>query len=230
MLKGVFFDIDDTLYDSTRLTTMARRNSIQAMIDAGLPVEDEDEAFGLLGSIIAKHGSNYSKHYDKLLEELNVGWNPKIIASGVVAYERTKVGYLRPFPKVIPTLLTLKNEYTLGVISNGLAIKQWEKLVGLGMHHIFDVVATSEDVGYEKPHIEIFKEAMDKANLKSDESVMVGDRLNTDVVGAKKAGMVSVRVKQGKFATQTPSSDDEKPDVEINDISEIIPVLGGYKG
>ncbi|MDP6459336.1 MAG: haloacid dehalogenase, partial [Candidatus Hydrothermarchaeota archaeon] len=38
MIKGVFFDIDDTLYDSTKLATMARRNSIQARIDAGLDV------------------------------------------------------------------------------------------------------------------------------------------------------------------------------------------------
>ncbi len=35
-IKAIFFDIDDTLYDSTKLTTMARKNSIKAMIDAGL--------------------------------------------------------------------------------------------------------------------------------------------------------------------------------------------------
>ncbi|MFQ5815369.1 MAG: TIGR02253 family HAD-type hydrolase [Candidatus Hydrothermarchaeaceae archaeon] len=227
MFKGVFFDIDDTLYDSTRLTTMARRNSIQAMIDAGLPVEDEEEAYSLLGGIIARYGSNYSWHYDRLLEELKVGWNPKMIASGVAAYERTKVGYLRPYPKVIPTLLSLKEEYRLGVISNGLAVKQWEKLIGLGLHHFFDVVATSEEVGYEKPHVEIFKTAISSVGLGLRECVMVGDRLDTDIAGAKRAGLFAVRVKQGRFSGDVPSSEDETPDAEITDISELLSVLGG---
>jgi len=227
MLKGVFFDIDDTLYDSTKLTTMARRNSIQAMIDAGLPVEGEEEAKELLERIIKKHGSNYSKHYDRLLEELSVEWDPKIIASGVVAYERTKVGYLRPHAKVIPTILSLKGEYKLGVISNGLAVKQWEKLIGLGLHHVFDVVATSEDVGSEKPEVEIFQKATDRVGLKPEECAMVGDRLDTDISGAKKAGMFAVRIMQGKFSGDVPASDEDTPDAVIKDISELPSVLGG---
>ncbi|MEE9564209.1 MAG: HAD family hydrolase, partial [Candidatus Hydrothermarchaeaceae archaeon] len=132
MIKAIFFDIDNTLYDSTKLTTMARQNSIRAMIDSGLPVKDEDRLYDLLEEIIKKYGSNYGKHYDRLLEELGLGTDPKIIAAGVVAYEHTKEGYLVPFPGVIPTLLTLKERYRLGMISNGLAVKQWEKLIGLG--------------------------------------------------------------------------------------------------
>jgi putative hydrolase of the HAD superfamily len=229
MFKGVFFDIDDTLYDSTRLTTMARMNSIEAMIDAGLPIKDKEEAYNLLESIITRYGSNYGKHYDRLLEELKVGWNPKIIASGVVAYERTKVGYLRPFPKVLPTLLSLKKEYKLGVISNGIAVKQWEKLIGLGLHHLFDVVATSEEVGYEKPSVEIFKMAIGTVNLVPGECVMVGDRFDTDIVGARKAGLFAVRVKQGKFSDKEPSTEEEVPDAEINDISELPSLIGEYE-
>ncbi len=227
MFKGVFFDIDDTLYDSTKLSTMARKNAIQAMVDAGLPVENEKVAYGLLERIITKYGSNYSKHYDRLLEELKLEWNPKIVASGVVAYERTKVGYLRPYPKVIPTLFSLKGVYQLGVISNGLAVKQWEKLIGLGLHHVFEIVATSEDVGYEKPHVEIFENAMDRAGLEPKECVMVGDRLDTDVAGAKMVGMFAVRVIQGKFSDDEPSSEEDTPDAVITDISELRSVLGG---
>ncbi|MEE9594724.1 MAG: TIGR02253 family HAD-type hydrolase [Candidatus Hydrothermarchaeales archaeon] len=227
MFKGVFFDIDDTLYDSTKLSTMARKNAIQAMVDAGLPVENEKVAYGLLERIITKYGSNYSKHYDRLLEELKLEWNPKIVASGVVAYERTKVGYLRPYPKVIPTLFSLKGVYQLGVISNGLAVKQWEKLIGLGLHHVFEIVATSEDVGYEKPHVEIFENAMDRAGLEPKECVMVGDRLDTDIAGAKMVGMFAVRVIQGKFSDDEPSSEEDTPDAVITDISELRSVLGG---
>jgi putative hydrolase of the HAD superfamily len=85
-IKAIFFDIDDTLYDSTKLTTMARENSIKAMIDSGLQERSEEKLYNLLNEIIKKHGSNYPKHYDRLLDELGHGPDPKIIAAGVVAY------------------------------------------------------------------------------------------------------------------------------------------------
>ncbi|RLG57907.1 MAG: haloacid dehalogenase [Candidatus Hydrothermarchaeota archaeon] len=224
MVLAVFFDIDDTLYDSTKLTTTARRNSIRAMIDAGLK-GDEDEIFEILQKIIKKYGSNYPKHYDELLKELGLPWNPKIIAAGVVAYEHTKAGFLKPFPGVVPTLLKLKNKYKLGVISNGLAVKQWEKLVALGLHHFFEVVVTSQEVGYEKPQKEIFEIAIKKLKLKPEQCVMVGDRLDIDIAGAKLAGMKTIRIKKGKYAKMKPSKEDEKPDYEIKEFEELLDIL-----
>jgi len=198
MLKAIFFDIDDTLYDSTTLTRMARLNSIRAMIDAGLAERDEDKLYSLLQKIIKKFGSNYPRHYDELLKELGIPWKPKIVAAGVVAYEHTKFGYLKPFPGVVPTLIELRQRYRLGVISNGLAVKQWEKLINLGLHHFFDVVVTSEEVGYEKPETEIFEVAVRKLGFSGEECVMVGDRIDTDILGGKASGMKTVWVKRGK--------------------------------
>ncbi|MFQ6135970.1 MAG: TIGR02253 family HAD-type hydrolase [Candidatus Hydrothermarchaeales archaeon] len=224
MVKGIFFDIDDTLYDSTKLATMARRNSIKAMIDAGLPEKDESKVFDTLEGIIERFGPNYSRHYDELVKELGVNWDPKIIAAGVVAYEHTKMGYLKPFPRVVPTLLDLKKRYKLGVISNGLAIKQWEKLVGLGIHHLFDIVVTSEEQGFEKPDKEIFQHAIEKLGFKPKECVMVGDRIDTDILGASKAEMRTIWVKDQRSAREVPK-ENVKPDFVIEDLSELIEVL-----
>ncbi len=224
-IKAIFFDIDNTLYDSTKLTTMARHNSIKAMIDSGLPVKDEEKLYNLLEEIIKKHGSNYGRHYDELLKELGLENDSKIIAAGVVAYERTKEGYLVPFPGVIPTLLTLKKRYDLGVISNGLAVKQWEKLIGLGIHHLFDVVATSEELGYDKPQKEAFLFAIEKLGLSPEECVMVGDRLDTDVLGGNLAGMRTVHLKKGKYGGDRPETEEQTPDFEIDDLTEIFDAL-----
>jgi len=227
MIKAIFFDIDDTLYDSTRLAKMARRNSIKAMIDAGLPIRDEDEAYDILEGLIERFGSNYPHHYDELLKAVGLEWDPKIIAAGAIAYEHTKVGYLKPFPQVVPTLLKLKERFALGVISNGLAIKQWEKLVGLGLHHFFDVVVTSEEIGHEKPEREIFEFGIKKLGAKPEECLMVGDRPETDIAGAKKAGMRTLLLLRGK-SRKTKSS--EKPDFEIEAHSEIFKVLDKVGG
>ena len=228
-IKAIFFDIDDTLYDSTKLTTMARQNSIRAMIDSGLPERDEKKLYNMLSDIIKKHGSNYANHYDRLLDELDHGRDPKIIAAGVVAYEQTKAGYLRPFPGVIPTLLKLKEKYSLGIISNGLAVKQWEKLIALGIHHIFDVVATSQDLGHEKPQKDIFLFAVEKLGLSPRECIMVGNRLDTDIIGGNQAGMKTVKLKKGKYASASPANEDETPDFEIDDFTKLTSLLEKVK-
>ncbi len=222
-IKALFFDIDDTLYDSSKLAKLARKNSIKAMIDAGLPEKDEVKVFEILKKVIKKFGSNYPHHYDELIKEMGESWDPKIIASGVVAYEHIKVVYLKPFPNVVPILLEIKKNYKLGVISNGLAIKQWEKLVGLGVHHLFNIVVTSEEEGFEKPDQQIFTHAVKKMGLKPEECIMVGDRLDNDIVGAKKSGMLTILIKndnEGKMST-----DGEKPDFIINEFSELIEIL-----
>lgn len=222
-IKGLFFDIDDTLYDSTKLATLARKNSIRAMIDAGLPEKDELKVFEVLERVIERFGSNYSKHYDELVKEIGGRWNPKIIASGVVAYEHTKVGYLKPFPKVVPTLLEMKKKYKLGILSNGLAIKQWEKLIGLGVHHFFDIVVTSEEEEFEKPDVRIFRHATEKMGLKPDDCIMVGDRLDSDIVGAYESGMHTVLIQKKKLRKTTTK--DVNPEFEIEDISELLGIL-----
>jgi putative hydrolase of the HAD superfamily len=199
---------------------MARRNSIQAMIDAGLNVAGEEELYSKLGEIIREYGSNYPRHYDELLKAFGVKWSPRIIAAGVVAYERTKAGYLRPYPGVVPTLIKLKENHKLGVISNGLAVKQWEKLVGLGIHHFFDIVATSEELGYSKPQKEIFEYVMKELNLKPGECVMVGDRLDTDILGGNRTGMLTVRIRT-RWRSEEPKGEEDTPAYEINSIAEL---------
>jgi putative hydrolase of the HAD superfamily len=221
VIKAVFFDIDDTLFDSTLLTTRGRMNSITAMIDAGLPIKDADEVYRSLQEVIVQRGSNYSKHYDMLLETLGVGWDPKIVGAGVVAYERTKAGYLKPFPEVVPVILGLKSDYRLGVISNGLAVKQWEKLTWLGLQHLFDVVVTSEEAGSEKPDADIFNTALGAMETKARDAVMVGDRLDTDIIGARGVCMGTRRLKKGKYE----DAKGDEADFVIKDISELPYIL-----
>jgi putative hydrolase of the HAD superfamily len=176
MLKAVFFDIDNTLYDSAKLASMARMNSVLAMIDAGLD-EPEDQILRDLNSVIKKYGPNYPHHYDELLK----------------MYDR--------------------------LISNGLRIKQWEKLVGLRIHHFFLAVITSEECGCEKPSPEIFRAALEALNVKPDEAVMVGDKYDVDIVGAKALGMHTIWLRKGE----------PKNSNEINSFAQIPEQIKGLK-
>jgi putative hydrolase of the HAD superfamily len=192
MIKAVFFDIDDTLYDTSGFAKLARKAALNAMIDAGLPLST-DEAYDLLREIIKEKGSNYDKHLNVLTKRVFGEEKPLLIAIGMITYHNVKFALLRLFPETMSTLIHLKAQgYHLGVISNGITIKQYEKLVRLGLHHFFHSVITSQEAGVEKPDIAIFELAMKTMGCKAENSVMIGNSFNDDVLGAIDAGMSAV--------------------------------------
>lgn len=226
MLKAVFFDIDDTLYDTSGFARLARKAALNVMIDAGLPLSRE-EAYRLLREIIAEKGSNYDKHFNVLTERVLGEEKPLLIALGMITYHNVKFALLRPFPNTISTLIHLKGKgYRLGAISNGITIKQWEKLIRLGIHHFFDEVVTSEEVNSEKPDIEIFREALRRMGCRPERSVMVGNKFTEDILGAINAGMSAILV-------NSELSDDERDCIKregldvtvVQEIGEIREIL-----
>ncbi|HDN83617.1 MAG TPA: TIGR02253 family HAD-type hydrolase [Candidatus Altiarchaeales archaeon] len=228
-IKAVFFDIDNCLYDTSLQAERARKNAIKAMINAGLAV-DEKKAYALLMKIVRKYGSNYGYHFDRLLEALGFERNPRIIAAGIVGYHTTKLAYLVPFPDTVPTLLQLRDMgYKLGIITNGLAIKQWEKLIRLGLQHFFHSVIISEEVGCEKPERKIFEIAAKSLAENPEKCVMVGDRLDIDIEGAKKAGMVTIQIVRSKKRAKKPKNEFQEPDFIIGNLKELVDVLNSLQ-
>jgi putative hydrolase of the HAD superfamily len=192
MIKAVFFDIDDTLYDTSGFARLARKAALNAMIDAGLPLS-HDEAYILLREIIKEKGSNYDRHLNVLTKKVFGEEKPLLVAIGMITYHNVKFALLRLFPETMSTLIHLKSHgYHLGVISNGITIKQYEKLVRLGLHHFFDSVITSQEAGVEKPDVAIFELAMKTMGCKAENSVMIGNNFNDDIIGAIDAGMSAV--------------------------------------
>ena len=198
-IKGVLFDLDDTLYDSTSFVDRARREAIKMMIDAGLNATEE-EAYNILQRIIKEKGPNYGHHFDDLVKAIEGHHNPKIVTMGVITYHNVKFALLRPYPDTIKTLIELKKMgLKLGVVTDGITIKQWEKLIRLGIADFFDEVVTSEEYGLGKPNIEFYRYALKKMNLKGEEVVYVGDRMDNDIIPASKVGMHTIRILRGKY-------------------------------
>ena len=95
-------------------------------------------------------------------------------------------------PFTYATLDYLSSKYRLHIITNGFEEVQYIKLEQSKMLHYFEQVITSEQVGVKKPHPDIFKHAMLKAFCTPEESVMIGDDLPVDILGAKAVGMHQV--------------------------------------
>jgi putative hydrolase of the HAD superfamily len=224
-IKAVLFDIDNTLFDTATLAKMSRVNAVKAMMESGLPIRNVQRGYRLLLKIVEKYGANYDQHFDRLLEALGYTRDPKIIAAGIVAYHDTKLAYLKPDPDVIPTLIALRDkDCKIGIVSNGRSVKQWEKIIRLGLQHFFHTVVISEEVGFEKPDPKIFELALKELGVKPEEAAYVGDSSELDVLGANAAKLVSVRLVKRK--RKEPRFDKSmRPKVTIRKVSELLSLL-----
>ena len=149
-LRGVFFDVDDTLYSTTEFTRGARESAVRAMIAAGLRLPFE-AALAELQEVIREFSSNYHRHFDTMLLRLPASacgqTNPAVVvAAGVVAYHQAKQRHLTVFPDAAEALrgLAAGGSLCLGVITAGVPVKQAEKLVRLGVLEHFEVIVTRE--------------------------------------------------------------------------------------
>jgi len=89
----------------------------------------------------------------------------------------------------MPCLYRLAQKYPLGIISNGNPTQQHKKLSALNIEKFFTVVVTSEEVGVSKPSRRIFDYACEKAEILNGSCTYISDRLDTDAVAARDAGL-----------------------------------------
>ena len=92
-------------------------------------------------------------------------------------------------PNAVETLEYLSPKYRLHIITNGFQEVQEKKMVGSNIHRYFDQIINSEMAGVKKPHPYIFELALTKANVDPRNTIMVGDSLEADILGAKSMGM-----------------------------------------
>lgn len=96
------------------------------------------------------------------------------------------------FDGVIEILDYLKPKYELHIITNGFAEIQYNKLNNAKIAHYFKSITNSEMAGVKKPNPIIFQYALDLANAKKENSIMIGDCLQADVQGAIDAGIDAI--------------------------------------
>ena len=95
-----------------------------------------------------------------------------------------------------------------------------KKLEKSGLSKYFKTITISEDVGFKKPSKEIFLQAVARANAVIENSVMIGDNFNADIIGAKSVGMKVIYYNFHKTKEQQLSGV-----LKINDLLELKDIL-----
>lgn len=222
-VRAIIFGIDDVLYDATYQTTNARLSAVRAMIEAGLPV-DLETGYRTLDAIVKETGPDNTKHFDKLMERLGLKWKPSVVAAGVLAYRETGPIYLKPYPDTIPTLLKLRDMgYKLGCASGGKSVKQWQKLVSLGLQHYFHAVVISEDLGMENFNETVIMQVVKTLKVESTQTLYVAADPRAELDIAHETGVIAVRLRKGGSKADKTSQTKYSP--EINKLSEIFSLI-----
>lgn len=221
MIKAIVFDLDNTLVDFMKMKRRAIEEAIPAMIDAGLKITHLD-ANRIIDEIYKEQGIEYQQVFDVFLQRVLNKVDYKILSAGIVAYRKAREAALIPYPHVYSTLnKLLKMGIKMGVLSDAPAKEAWLRLAYLNFHHIFDTVVTFEDTGVRKPDPAPFLKVLEKLNVNSAETLMVGDWAERDIEGAQKVGMKTAFARYGDtFDTKTHSAE-----YELKDISELIDII-----
>ena len=224
MIKGVVFDLDNTLLDFMKMKEFAVKAAIKSMIEAGLEV-DEEKSYSEIISIYEQFGWENQKVFDVFLEKSIGHVDNKFLAAGIVAYRRAREANLMAYPNVNKTLMALaKSAIKMGLVSDAPSREAWMRIYYLNLYHFFDVVITLDDSGEKKPSAKPFQMALDRMGLRPEETVMIGDWPERDVVGAQQIGMKTAFARYGDtFGTLQSGAD-----WDLDDIYQLVGIINEF--
>ena len=203
MIKWIFFDIGSTLIDETEAYNHRVRDII---VGTNISFEEFDD----VRIALAKQGLDGNSAAIKRLGLSKTPW-----------HSEDEV----PYPDAHNTLAALRDKgYRLGIIANQ-KLGTAERLASWGLRQYFDVIAASAELGYAKPDKKIFEKAFELAGCIAEESVMVGDRLDNDIIPAKAIGMKTVCVKNGLAQYQGAVLGKGVADYQIGSLAELLRIL-----
>ena len=203
MIKWIFFDVGSTLVDETEAYDHRVREMIAGTSITFKEFDDVRIAFSMQG---LDGNSAAIKHFGLT----KTPW-----------HSEDEV----PYSDAHGTLVALIDKgYKLGIIANQ-KIGTSERLESWGLRQYFDVIAASAEIGYAKPDKEIFEKAFELAGCTAAESVMVGDRLDNDIIPAKVLSLKTVWLKNGLAKYQNAELGKNVADYQIYSLSELPHIL-----
>lgn len=216
-LKWLFFDVGDTLVDEWEPVDDIIGQFVREANAYGYPVKIE-----AVRELFAMCYRNYEQ------------WPMKVAVRTYIHDEdhrnqiQDKLKFCKelekPFPHAADVLKQLSQHYRIGIIANqspGTEVR----LESYGLRKYVDVLACSAEEGLSKPDPELYVVALKQAGCAPGEAVMIGDRIDNDIIPARSLGMRTIRILQGYGRFQPDLSDKERADWTVESLDELLPLL-----
>ncbi len=225
--KAVIFDLDDTLYDCSGTLVHSRRLKAAGIIAKAIGCSEKeayelqhdlDEDSALSGDLYEEIARRYSLPAS-FTEEINK------------AFSEVGIGGIKPFTGVMDTLKNLKDKgILLFLVTVGKPEEQEKKVCVLGLEGFFDEIimlhATTNGSDAKKAS---FKEILDSHDLKAEEVLCVGDRMDRELKVAKELGIPTVMVRHGRhyrrFTSNSMGDNKDVPDTYIESVADLPNIL-----
>lgn len=195
-IKHIFFDLDHTLWDFEKNSAI----TFQYIFDLHNVKVNTEKFLNYYKSInfdywrlyrndqISKDALRYGRlkdTFDKISYEIS----DEIINELSISYIKYLSEHNYLFEGALEVLDYLKDKYVLHIITNGFNEVQRRKIYNSKIEKYFSQVITSEMVGLKKPNPMVFQYALNKADANANESLMIGDSWEADIMGAKNMNM-----------------------------------------
>ena len=199
MYRAIFIDIDDTLLDYIPCCREAFDFALAQISNLQSQITNEEELFELFFAISgrlfseAKHGLHTVAEVMELYPAEfceRAGYPPSAVDPFKHAFRAAWGKTHTLVPDAKQTLEAWRGKgYRLFAASNSFGHLQRSRLQHAGLLHLFEDTYISMDLGYDKPDIRFYQEALRRCGLQPAEVLMIGDSMTTDIIGAREAGL-----------------------------------------
>jgi putative hydrolase of the HAD superfamily len=218
MVKAVVFDLDDTLISEKEYIKSGYRH-IAGIIDDRFAI-DKNEVFDDLMSLFEVSPLNV---FNRLYDKYQIEYSKEMVLDLVNEY-RGHFPDIQFYDDVLPCLLELKRSgIKVGIITDGYAIAQRQKLKAIHADEYFDEIIVTDELGreYWKPHPKAFELMKEKFKVNFDEIIYVGDNPEKDFYISRTYPIKTVRILRDGVHSDKSYLKEIEADISIHHLQEI---------
>jgi HAD superfamily hydrolase (TIGR01509 family) len=217
-LAAILFDVGGPILPEEELYEIYLGTLRSALRDDGVPVTDEEFDAAVTRSILSFVPS-LTKAVAWQFTRPDAAKCLEVVAEG-----RRRFGDARlqrvPRPEIADLLRSLAKEHVLGLAANASAGVR-EALEPHGLLRFFRSTEVSGDLDFGKPDPRFFLHILANLDARPEEAIMIGDRLDNDIIPARGLGMKTILFRTGPYSILAPRTPDEVPDAEVQTMQEL---------
>ena len=230
----LFIDFDDTLYDTRGNAVIALRETFEAF-QLGRWFPSPQDFYDAYWAANIDLWARYSKGEitrDYLIVErfrrpLSVGKGLDVTEALCMKMSDRFLGFCSTKPGLVEGARELMDHlrrrgYRMHITSNGFHEVQYKKLAACGLMEYFNTVILSEDAGANKPSPQFFDYAFQRTRAHIESTLMIGDNLQTDILGALSYGIDAMLFNRWNAETDGCP---QKPTFVVNNLKDIVEIL-----